>query len=467
MKHIFCLLALSFSITTVMAQLNINWTDPIDVAPSTFGNDYPRVVLGENNMPLITWGGSNKVYFSKLTPSGFTEALQLNNNSTNAYVASWTGPDLASRNDTIYACFMHKEWGKKSYLIRSFNSGDSFSEPVLIENYPDSTSRFPTVAIDQAGNPIVGIMKMGTNEENPHFVVRKSFDHGNSFTAESNVGGWSGAESEACDCCPASIKVTDDKVAVFYRDNLHNIRDIYATVSSDYGTTFAQGFAVDDNQWKVFSCPSSGPDGVIIGDTLYTVFFSKSYCYLSKSSISDGSLVSISTLGESPESGTQNFPRIDNYNNKVAISWRANSQGTKIFLAYTEDITNGSPFIQDTIYSSSCSSADIALGENGLHVVVEDIADRSVKYLNGTFVTTPTSSISNVVVMIYPNPASDYITVEGYNKFDTFNLYGIDGKLLSTGIAVERIDISGLQSGSYFIELLGSTKSLKKVFVKN
>ena len=467
MKQIYCIFILTLFISTLQAQFIFDWSDPIDVAPSSFGNDYPRVVLDGNNMPLVTWGGSNKVYFSKMTSSGFTEALKLNNDTTNAYVANWTGPDIASRNDTIYACFMHQNWGKKTYLISSFDNGSTFSDPMLIENYPDSTSRFPTVAIDRKGNPIVAIMKMTSAGHHPQYVVRRSFDYGQSFTEESAVGGWSGPDTEACDCCPASIKVKDEKVSVFYRDNLNNIRDIYASVSSDYGATFPQGFAVDDNQWQIFGCPSTGPDGIIIGDTLYTVFFSKDYCYLSKSSVSDGSLVSISIVGDSPESDTQNFPRIDNFNNEVAISWRANSQGTKIFLAYFKDITNGTPFIQDTIYASSCSSADIAIGENGLHVVVEAIGDGTVKYLSGTLTTTPILTIQPKDIIIYPNPSSDYIIVEGYNQFDTFTIFGIEGKLNLSGKAVERINITSLLSGSYYIELSNKGQSIKKLFVKN
>ncbi len=468
MKQTLCLFLFSLLASAVIAQVNINWTDPIDVAPSSFGNDYPRIVLNGDNIPLITWGGNNKVYFSKMAMTGFTDPLKLNNDTTNAYVASWTGPDLAARNDTIYASFMHQEWGEKTYLIRSFDNGDSFSEPVLIENYPDSTSRFPTVTIDQAGHPLVGIMKMAHNESNPHYVIRKSLDHGVSFTEESNAGGWSGAESIACDCCPASLKASDENVVLIYRDNLNNIRDIYASVSSDYGATFPQGFAVDNNEWQIFGCPSSGPDAVIIGDTLYSVFLSKNRCYLSRSSISDGTLISIDTLGASNTSGTQNYPRIDNYNNQVAISWRENSSGTKLFLSYTDDITNGLPFLQDTVFTSSLSSGDLVLGEDGIHIALEDINNGTVKYMKGTFGTTPVRTIENYSISLYPNPTSDYITIKGYEQFDKLNLYTLDGKLISSGTAVELINVSMLESGSYILELIDADKkSIKSVFVKN
>jgi hypothetical protein len=468
MKSTICLFLFSFMIAALPAQVNINWSTPVDVAPSSFGKDYPRIVLGGNDEPVITWGRNNSIYFSKLEASGFTDPLKLNNDTTGAYVASWTGADIASRNDTIYACFMDEEWDEKTYIIRSFDNGESFSVPALIENYPDSASRFPSVTIDPAGNPLVAIMKMSHNEQDPHYVVRRSFDHGSTFTEEVNIGGWSGPNSMACDCCPASIKASGETVVVFYRDNLNNLRDIWATVSTDSGATFSEGFAVDDNQWVVFSCPSSGPDGVIIGDSLYSVFLSDGYCYLSKSSLSDGALASVIPLGELPQTSSQNFPRIDHYNNQVVISWRENSGGTKLYLSYTDDITAGTAFIQDTVYLSSVSSADLAIGEDGIHIALASSGDGTVKYIHGTFSTTSTENIYQNKVFVFPNPSSDFIKIKGHEFFESYNLYGANGQLILSGNATETIDISRLEVGNYVLELLDANEiGLNKVVVKN
>jgi hypothetical protein len=454
-----------FSVLLIQAQDKLIWTDPIDIAPKTFGNDYPRVVDNNGN-PVVTWGGNDRVWFSRLNGSVFTDPIQVNNDTTNAFVASWTGPDLDCRNDTIYACFMHRDWGRKSYVVRSYDGGQSFSAPLLVENYPDSASRFPTVTIDQKGNPLVAIMKMDLNGRHPHYVVRKSYDQGDSFVEEENVGGWSGQDSEACDCCPASIKATEENVAVLYRDNLDNIRDIYATVSTDYGETFDNGFAVDDNFWQIFSCPSSGPDGVIIGDTIYSVFFSRKYCYLSRSSISEGELISMNKLGALSQNGTQNFPRIDNYGNQVAITWREFANGNKIFIAYSNDITSGKTFLYDTVYFQTCSTADVAIGESGIHVVVEDLSDGTVKYMKGSLLTSGNTNVEIEDAGIYPNPASNRLMLEDHDRYEFFEIFTSDGRCIMSGNSRNVIDISSLNSAFYLIALHTEEKTIKKIFLK-
>ena len=463
MKKIIYLNFLVLFFFNLKAQ-NINWSNPIEVAPSSFGNDYPRIVLNGNKKPLITWGKGKNIYFSKLEALGFTSPEQLNIEGIDAYVAGWTGADIAARNDTIYVCFMEQDWDGKSYILSSFDNGNNFNRPVLIENYPDSTSRFPSVTIDEQGNPIVGIMKMTTSGHDPHYVIRRSFDYGESFTTESNAGGWSG-NSEACDCCPASIKAVGNTVALFYRDNLSNIRDIWATVSVDYGYTFTKGFAVDNNSWEIFGCPSSGPDGIIIEDDLYSVFLSENSSYLSKTKISNESIEYIRKLGVPPNFGSQNFPRIVNHNKAVAITWKGIDAGTSLHVSYTDDITSGTPFIQDTLYHAFFGTSDIAMSNDAIHVIWEDSQTGTIQYTVGTFGTTAIETTIAKESKIYPNPAQNNITINNHERYDFYTIYSINGNLVMSGRVKKNIDIAKLGNGNYIIELVFEKKIFRQKLI--
>jgi hypothetical protein len=69
------------------------------------------------------------------------------------------------------------------------------------------------------------------------------------------------------------------------------------------------------NNWQVFSCSASGPDGVIVGDSLYAVYMSgangNTRVYFSASSIlnTSGGFGNEIT-GAFPGLGVQNYPRI-------------------------------------------------------------------------------------------------------------------------------------------------------------
>ena len=120
----------------------------------------------------------------KNTAGSFSAAIQVNNSTIPAYIADWTGAELAVKGDTLYLVFMHPVWKQKSYLVRSFDGGQNFSQPILLENYSDSASRFPMVAIDDTGQPVTSFMKMDTLGNEPHYVVRRSADYGSSYYDE-------------------------------------------------------------------------------------------------------------------------------------------------------------------------------------------------------------------------------------------------------------------------------------------
>ncbi len=461
------IILLFFTIASCYANAQtINWSTPIEIAPSSYSNDYPRIVLDGAEQPLVSWGGANKIHFSKWTGTTFSTPIQLNNDTTAAYVASWTGADMAARNDTIYVGFMHQDWGRKTYLVRSFDGGMSFSTPSLLENYSNFTSRFPTIAINQAGQPLVGIMKMTSAGHHPHFVVRQSEDFGMSFTAETSII-TSGQMSEACDCCPASMSAAGENVALFYRDNKDNVRDVWAATSSDGGIGFNQGFAVDNSNWEIFSCPASGPDGVVIGDSLYAVFFSDGQCYLSRSDITTASIKKLQPLSAGLNFNTQNFPRIANRGNAVVIAWKeTDNQGPKLKVLYTEDITSDMPFQQETVYFDNFASVDVALAADGIHLVWEDTWSGTVNYVKGTFSSTSLHPITANPFVIYPNPATTELFISTNEAMVGYKIWNAQGVIVVRGETSSFIDISMLPKGIYFINTNQNQSPLKFVIKK-
>lgn len=67
---------------------------------------------------------------------------------------------------------------------------------------------------------------------------------------------------------------------------------------------------------------------------------------------------------------------------------------------------------------------------------------------------------------IYPNPASSTVNIINANNYETIEVYGINGQLITKKAVVleeETIDISELKQGVYFLHLVkGETKSVHK-----
>ncbi len=89
---------------------------------------------------------------------------------------------------------------------------------------------------------------------------------------------------------------------------------------------------------------------------------------------------------------------------------------------------------------------------------------------NAAALATPEHAVSKFT--LYPNPATTQIRIASANAIDSYKIYESTGKLVANAsfpnaITDCNIDLSGLSSGFYFIEIQsGSSREIKK-FVKN
>ena len=455
------------------AQSGISWQMTMNIAANTYNNEHPRIVMDGKGNPLVIWGNSStkKVMFTRWNGTAFTTPIALNPSNMPLFSASWAGPDIASKGDTVYIVFKQSpEDTNHIFILRSFNGGQSFATPVRVDFIGSYQSRFPTITTDLNGNPIVAFMKFDANFTKSRWVVSRSNDMGISFQPDVLAGDYSGGE--ACDCCPGGIVSSNNKVAMMYRDNFNNLRDVWTGVSSDNGVSFSGGIDIDQNKWNLLACPASGPDGVIIGDTLYSVYMNggsgAEKVYRNKSSLanpfsSKGSLISGGT------SYMQNFPRTANYNKAVAQVWQQDKSGSaQLGLYFTRDITKGFPVNYDTVAMNSSSTminVDVAVYDGIIYVVWEEGSTGTVRYRKGTF-NPVTTGIRNKNedhggINIYPNPANgDLISInlpgniQGNIKIEISNLHGNSLiQLEQTAQNLIPVKVSDLFSGTYIIKV--------------
>ncbi|MBC7383261.1 MAG: T9SS type A sorting domain-containing protein [Bacteroidia bacterium] len=461
---------LLFNFIVINAQTNLVWKMGMNISTGAYGNMHPRIVLDGKGNPLVIWGRMSdaSVMFSRWTGTAFTTPVKLNPSWLSIATATWMGPDIASKGDTVYVVVKRIPEASDTnhiYLIRSFNGGISFFAPVRIDLIADSISRFPAVTVDATGNPMVAFMKFNSSFLDSRWVVTKSIDYGISFSPDIKASGWSGAKAEVCDCCPGAIISDGNVTSMLYRDNLSNKRDIWTGISTNNNVSFSDGFATDNSNWMLMSCPSSGPDGVIIGDTLYTVFLSgaggKNKNYISKSSVSENKLKSISPLTGSITGLTQqNFPRIASDGIAAAIVWKQTVNGNdQLPLLFTNNIAKGFT-VYDTVDLNDITNADVAVNKGNIFVVWEDDNSGTVKFRQGTYkyvttgipaqVTDPVTSIN-----VFPNPVNDVLNIvspSGENY--VLNIYNSLGEKMFTMESSINLLVptSTFPSGIYFIE---------------
>lgn len=462
---------LLFSLCT-QVQSQITWTAPIQVmSTNTFGNERPRIVLDRSGDPVVVWGkaGSNLVYLARWNGSGFDAPLLINT-GFQVFASWWAGPDVAAFGDTLYVVGKEiPEDTKPVRLFRSTNGGMSFDTPVDVDAFiNDSISRFPAVTVTDAGQPLVAFMKFDPDFSNPRWVLAASSDGGTTFAPDVPANGGSGGE--ACDCCPGGLTASGNHVALLYRDNNANMRDIWAGISADGGGSFTSALPMDTTDWMVMACPSSGPDAVIIGDDLHAVYMTgfsgSNRVYYSKSSLN--TLVNDTVFPLSgPVAGLtgQNYPRIATDGSAMGIVWvHTIGSQSQLPLLFTNDLSTGVPAQTDTVNMSYTANPDIALRNGIVHIVWQDDNAGVVKYRRGTY--TSVLGTNNVIspqsrVAVYPNPVSDWVTVQCAESHEIqvdYTIYTVDGKIMLQGsswLAENgfRADLTSFPAGMYYLEL--------------
>ena len=478
---IILLFTLSFEL---FAQSGISWNATINVNNmSMYGNLHPKITMDRSGDPMIIWGKTSNTaaYFSKWNGTSFTTPVIVNT-TIPVFTASWAGPDIASNDDTVYVVVKETpEMMNPAYIFSSFDGGNTFSDTIRLDTYrADSISRFPTVTVDNAGNPIVGYMKINSDFTTARWVVTRSNDYGATFNVDVKGSGWSGGD--VCDCCPATITNSGNTVAIMYRDENSNIRDMWTGVSTDNGNTFNNGMALDSPLWMLMACPSSGPNGVIIGDKLYSVLMSgytgNYLTYFSESTISSLSNDTVYPLtGMMAGLTTQNYPRIATDGSAVGIVWKQTVSGeSQLPLLFTNNINNGFPAQYDTIDLGDITNADIAIYNGNIHIVWQDDISGTVKYRSGTF--SSTMGIDNIsednILQVYPNPVMSVMNVQLKNNFTgsaEITITDVLGKTVQRrSVNINNgdmgIDVSGFTNGVYMIEVIAGSQKFASRFVK-
>jgi hypothetical protein len=475
MNKIITLIAITLC-CTVKAQ--ISWTTGGNIAASSYSNLHPRIAMDRSGNPLIIWGrmSDESVFFSRWDGTAFTSPVKLNGSLTIA-TASWMGPDIASHGDTVYVVMKQTPESDSLhhiFIVHSYDGGMNFSQPQRIDFIADSISRFPIVSCDSTGNPIVAFMKFNSAYLESCWVILKSSDYGITFTTDVKASGW-GASPGVCDCCPGAIVSSGNNCIMLYRNNNNNIRDTWAGFSTDNGDSFTSGCDVDSNNWMLNICPSTGPDGIVIGDTLYSVFCngaSGNYLsYLSKTSVSTQTWLSTQNLATGiPGLSQQNYPRIASSGNAVGIVWKQTISGTsQLPILFTEDISNGFPASYDTVDLDNVTNADIAMADGKVVVCWQDDAAGTVYMRSGTYASVQTGipdfskNIPNDIMIFYAlNTVTILVMDENFQK-GKFELLDSNGKLLSKNNidkAGIKFDLSMFSKGEYFFRIISSENKL-------
>jgi hypothetical protein len=406
---------------------SFNQTMPISVA-SGQGNYHPQLEVLNDGNPAVIWTSfaDKNLYFAKHDGiSAFEPTIQLNPTGFNIQSYNWSGPDLWMEDDNVYVVFRSEGYNTGNiYLVKSTDNGATFSDTVRVDQLATGFGQYPDLAVL---NDTVWVTFMDHNASglDPQYVVARSTDGGLSFEQEVAAGSlWS---VEACDCCQPEIIVDETKVVVFFRNNDSNTRDIKGVVSYDRGVTFTDMFSVDNHNWYITSCPSTGPDARFLdSDKLIAVYRTtvsgEGQIYAHQYDLAlDATDMEVQITATGASSNQLNYPQLDIKDGVLGVVWEGSGESIDVFInSSSSGVAGLNPdnAFNLTAISGPQNKPDIAVGDGFFHVVYADAGD--VKYLQVMPLLTVDENESLIEVKAYPNPAKDFITfeIEASNQAD-------------------------------------------------
>ena len=455
----------TFLSVVLWSQPIISWEEEIFVTQTNeFGNTRPRICLTAQDIPLVVFGkaSSGLLYTARLVGSLFNTPLPLLPDNMTSYLTTWTGPDVASNGDTVIVVFKAQpiDFGKV-YSLRSLDGGLTFSDTIRVDNHPLGHAWLPSLDIDENSNPSVVYMAHDLNGMNPTYNVVHSINKGLTYENEMEIT--LAIPQEACDCCPAEYVINGNQHALLYRNNDANIRDIYAVYSDDDGANYSSYVNVNDLNWALNSCPSTGPHGIFNNGNLLTASASaasgKYRAYLSETVTSPSLVLQSQTMMTPPgnTNGAQNYPRISGKNDTIVLIWQESSPSNNdIFSGITvsgsiQELVDSKAIVNDSTLGSQ-SNPDIIYANGKIHCVFQDAISGKVIYKRGILSMNSISQIPNQDIIVFPNPLSTSLTIKSNLLTTSYTIYNVLGEIVQTGVLTSlqtEVNLSALPNGTY------------------
>ncbi len=449
------------SLCTNAQNTALIWDDVIDCNTAGQGTLRPRIAMNGDGEPVVLWGRTGPManYVTTGTVSGFTPMVEVSAPGCMPAVADWMGSSIAAAGNTVWVVMKATpEESKPCYVRRSDDGGTTWGDTMRVDPFDGLVSRFPSIDLVDPDAPMVQYMQFDNGWNGARQVV--SHMMGGSFMDPVQVSS-PYAPGDVCDCCPNQIVTDADHAVALYRNAGPNIRVMWGASSSDGGSTFPVGAVVDTTGWPMSACPSSGPDGYLLGDSIRFVWMSGANngtkVYLGCALAEDLSLGVQRFVDPTQPTGVQqNFPRIAGSGDTLGVVWENYNNGARdIFFSWSVSGVNGlsAPVAVNTDLIGSQKTPDIAYADGAFHIVWSEYGANQVRYrkgalINSTGIADPAGVAS---VTAWPNPAHDVLNVQG--PWTRAVIMDTQGKLIARmPVKNGSLDVSRLAAGSYSIK---------------
>jgi len=155
--------------------------------------------------------------------------------------------------------------------------------------------------------------------------------------------------------------------------------------------------------------------------------------------------------------------------NSAKLSWSiADAVGFETF--EVQRCRHGAAFVTIQTIAYKAGVADYEVKDNGIFGNMSyqyrlKLADKNGQYRYSKVITLKSNCSGSLAISLYPNPASNIVTVTGLKGNETIQVYDVKGQLLQSlrpsGQSHQVLQLDRLAAGTYFIQVIMQGKIVK------
>ncbi len=262
-----CLLALVSYVASAAAGEPVVVADP---SPPKHPQQ-PQIAIDTAGTIHIAYGANDDVRYARSADGGksFSKPVSLGSGHVLS-LGMRRGPRIAISGNAVCISVIGGKQGKGRdgdvLLFRSTNGGKTWEEPVTVNDHdkPDS-AREGLHAMAASPQGEITCAWLDLRHKTTEVFSSTSTDGGKTWSK--NVLVYHSPSGSVCECCHPSVTYAPDgKIHVMWRNTLEGKRDMYHSISSDGGKTFASAHKLGAGSWSLDHCPMDGGSITVLAD---------------------------------------------------------------------------------------------------------------------------------------------------------------------------------------------------------
>lgn len=269
LKLLRCLVAATLLATLVPARVDA--ANPAVVAEAVAGHapQQPQLAIDAKGVVHVAYGTNDDIWYARSDDGGKTFASPVNLDTVRVLsLGMRRGPRIAVSGNAVCISVIGGKQGKGKdgdvLLYRSTDKGNSWEEPVIVNDAPDSAREgLHSMAASPKGE--LACVWLDLRNKKTEVFASTSNDAGKSWSK--NVLVYRSPSGSVCECCHPSVAYAPDGVLhVMWRNSVAGKRDMYHCVSRDRGQSFGKAQKLGAGSWPIDHCPMDGGSLALLAD---------------------------------------------------------------------------------------------------------------------------------------------------------------------------------------------------------